>query len=67
MSIVKKAAAMLKEDGAAYIAHKVKKKLQRKLGVKKALYSEKELQQQRETDFSREITFSILVPLYNTP
>ena len=67
MSIVKKAVTMLKEDGAAYIAHKVKKKLQGKLGTKKALYSEQELQQQRETVFPRKITFSILVPLYNTP
>lgn len=67
MSIVNKAVTMLKEDGAAYIAHKVKKKLQAKLGAKKALYSESELQQQREWAFSREITFSILVPLYNTP
>lgn len=67
MSIVNKAVTMLKEDGAAYIAHKVKKKLQGKLGTKKALYSEDELQQQRQREFPREITFSILVPLYNTP
>lgn len=67
MSIVRKAVTMLQEDGAAYIAHKVKKKLQGKLGKKRALYSEHELQAQRETKFPREITFSILVPLYNTP
>lgn len=30
-------------------------------------YTEQELQQQRERSFDREITFSILTPLYNTP
>ena len=30
-------------------------------------YTEQELQEQRERSFDREITFSILTPLYNTP
>jgi len=67
MSLVNKAVTMLKEDGTAYVLHKIKKKLQTKLGHKKPLYSERELEQQKRTVFPREITFSVLVPLYNTP
>lgn len=34
---------------------------------KSSLYSEEELRRQRETVFPEKITFSIIVPLYNTP
>ena len=67
MSVVNKLASMLKEDGAVYVLHKVKKKVQSKLGKKKSLYSQHELDAQRNVNFSRDVTFSILVPLYNTP
>ena len=67
MGVVNKLVAMLKDDGAAYVAHKLKKKVQGKLGVKKPLYSNRELEAQRMVEFPRDIKFSILVPLYNTP
>ena len=67
MGVVNKLVAMLKDDGEAYVAHKLKKKVQGKLGVKKPLYSNRELEAQRMVEFPRNIKFSILVPLYNTP
>ena len=35
--------------------------------IQKALYTEEELEKQRKETFPKEILFSILVPLYNTP
>lgn len=35
--------------------------------IRQPLFTEQELEQQRTHVFSREITFSIIVPLYNTP
>ena len=67
MSVMNKALTMLKEDGTAYLFHKVKKKLRGKAGSKKPLYTDDELNFQREARFPREVQFSILVPLYNTP
>lgn len=46
---------------------KVKRKLWNMYRAGKRLYSKAELNAQRNTVFSRKITFSILVPLYNTP
>ena len=66
MGVVNKAIAMLKEDGAAQVAHKIKKKVQGKIGRRKLLYTAAELEQQKTAVFSRAVTFSILVPLYNT-
>lgn len=51
------------------------KKIMEKLGLRRQyaalnerdLYTAQELEQQRRTKFEKKITFSILVPLYNTP
>lgn len=67
MSTIKRLSGMLKEDGAAYIAHKMIKKIQGKIGRKKPLYTQEALMQQKQTVFPKNIKFSILVPLYNTP
>jgi len=67
MGVVNKALTMLSEDGAAQVLHKVKKKVQGKLGKKKPLYSAAELERQKTVAFPCGITFSVLVPLYNTP
>lgn len=65
MSKLDKVLTMLKEDGLAYIAYKVRKKLAR--GKKRPLYTAAQLEQQRQWGFSRELKISVLVPLYNTP
>lgn len=65
MSMIEKAITMLKDDGVGYVLHKINKKLFCK--GRKPLYTESELRKQRETRFSKDICFSILVPLYNTP
>lgn len=60
----------LKENGVHYTWRKVKDKLQHRQDYSKAtapLYTEKELEEQRKVHFPKEVKFSILVPLYNTP
>lgn len=52
------------KHGPRFALLKIKKKLSSK---KIKAYTEKELKDQRLEVFSREIKFSILVPLYNTP
>ena len=67
MGVVNKAIAMLQEDGAAQLVHKVKKKVQGKIGKRKPLYTAAELEYQKTVQFSKDVLFSVLVPLYNTP
>ncbi len=66
-----KALKCLKQNGVAYTWRKVKRKLNsRKQFVSLAvnrLYIEEELERQRKESFSKHITISIVVPLYNTP
>lgn len=60
----------LKENGVSYTWRKVKDKLSHRQDFSKAnipLYTEKELEEQRVFRFPKEVKFSILVPLYNTP
>lgn len=47
--------------------HIISEKWMRKWVARKPLYSKKQLNQQRKYRFSDERTFSIVVPLYNTP
>lgn len=61
MNMINKLITLLKEDGAAYLLYKVKKKLQVRFGFKR-----------QETSFafepaSTDVKFSIVVPLFNTP
>lgn len=60
----------LKDNGWSYTWKKVKDKLSRRQELKLAampLYSQEELDEQRKEKFSKQIKFSIVVPLYNTP
>lgn len=52
--------------GFAYAVKKVFKRKKAK-GVVRPLYTKKELEAQKNDVFSKDIKFSILVPLYNTP
>ena len=61
----------LKEHGIAYTWHKLMIKLgrrkQRAALNHRKLYTAKELRAQRKVEFGKNVKFSILVPLYNTP
>lgn len=58
----------LKQNGVSVTWEKVKQyRKKRKGGKVLSVVSGKELQAQRNTKFPREIKFSIVVPLYNTP
>lgn len=62
----------LKTEGVRKTAKRVSDKLFRRYisaraWMKRPLYTEKELQEQRTRVFDREITFSIITPVYNTP
>ena len=57
----------LSQDGISTTLQKVKRKVQYKLLSRKPLYTKTELNQQKKAVFPKNITFSILVPLYNTP
>ena len=69
-SLIQKGFLSLRRNGLRVTWLKTKQKL---FGqdytqlAKQALFSEKELEQQRAHRFPREIKFSIVVPLYNTP
>lgn len=57
-------------DGIKATWYKVKRKLRNQQDFQKArapLYTEEELQAQKLVKYSKDIKFSILVPLYNTP
>ncbi len=64
MGKMKKLLTILREDGPAYLLHKVKGKLKKHNTI---AYSDAELEQQRNAEFPKGVKFSILVPLYNTP
>lgn len=57
----------LKQNGFRYTWGRVKTKLARRRGIQLPGYTHADLEQQRRTTFERDVKFSILVPLYNTP
>ena len=60
----------LKQNGFSYTYNLTKEKINRKLMKKrygKFMINPKELERQRLVKFDKDITFSIIVPLYNTP
>ena len=67
--LLAKGVKSLLRDGLKVTWKKVRHKLLAKndVFIEVPLYSEAELKQQKETKFDRNIKFSILVPLYNTP
>ena len=69
--LIAKGQQSLKENGVVGTLKRVKRKIRNKYqNIKLAntpLYTKTELNTQRETRFLRNVKFSILVPLYNTP
>lgn len=69
--LIVKGIKLLTKYGISVTWQKVKQKIRNKLKnrelANRSLYTEAELKFQREEIFSRDIKFSILVPLYNTP
>ncbi len=69
--LVYKGLKCLKENGWKYTWRKIKDKLKHRQDYAalntRVLYTPQELEQQRSVKFEKDITFSILVPLYNTP
>lgn len=62
----------LKTNGVRITARKVAGKLLHRdisasAWMKETIYTEKQLEEQRKRTFDRDITFSIITPLYNTP
>lgn len=57
----------IRKNGLRYTVRRVKMKLRMRCAAKKSIYTEEVLAKQRATTFSRNVKFSILVPLYNTP
>ena len=57
----------IRKNGLRYTVRRVKMKLRMRRAAKKSTYTAEVLEKQRQTAFSRNVKFSILVPLYNTP
>lgn len=57
----------LKQNGLKYTLRKIKDKLKHNKAVKHSALSTHELENQKNIVFERDIKFSVLVPLYNTP
>lgn len=57
----------IKQHGLKYTLKKIKRKLKTKSDAAAVLYTPKDLEKQKKTKFSKNVKFSILVPLYNTP
>ncbi len=60
----------LKQNGFKYTLRKIKEKIKNKQdysAVRRPLYTAEELEKQKTVKFDKDIKFSILVPLYNTP
>ena len=66
-----KTCVSLKHYGVRHTAQSVRWTLRKAFGYavcgKYGLYSKRELREQAQTVFSEKVTFSIIVPLYNTP
>lgn len=68
--LVWKGMRCLKQNGVGYTWKKVKEKLSHRKDFSKAVmspFTPEELEEQKKDVFPRDITISILVPLYNTP
>lgn len=69
--LVCKGLKCLKQNGVKCTLKRIKKKLNSAKGynnyAKQLILSENEMLQQKNTSFSKEIKFSIVVPIYNTP
>lgn len=69
--LINKGVRCCKENGFRYTWRKVKNKIHHRQEyseiAKKPLFTEAELEAQRKERFSRDIKFSIVVPLFNTP
>ncbi len=57
----------LKQHGIKYTLKKIKRKLKAKTASPQVVYTKKDLENQKKTEFKKDVKFSILVPLYNTP
>ena len=71
LRLIKKGLISLKKDGFKVTwrktVNKIKHRKEYQNLASKPLFTEAELQQQRKHVFEKEIKFSIVVPLYNTP
>ena len=67
MNVLNKAANTVRKYGAIGTVKKVEQKLRHKIAKNKPVYSAEELERQKTVNFPRKLTFSIVVPLYNTP
>ena len=67
MNIVHKLTHLVSRYGVTGTMQKVEQKLKKKAAPQRALYTEEELEHQKCVSFPNAVTFSILVPLYNTP
>lgn len=69
--LINKGVRCWKENGLRYTCRKVKNKMHHRQEyseiAKKPLFTEAELDAQRKEKFPRDIKFSIVVPLFNTP
>ena len=68
--LVRKGIRCYRENGFKYTWRKLKEKLGKKKNassLNKPLYTKEELEAQRQEKFSKDIKFSVVVPLYNTP
>lgn len=70
-SLIRKGIFYLKDYGLRQALAKIRSWIQNRFDIwriaRKPLYTKKELASQKKDRFPRDITFSILVPLYNTP
>ncbi len=57
----------IKQYGIKYTLKKIKRKLKSKSVASAVIYTKKDLDKQRTAIFDKDVKFSILVPLYNTP
>ncbi len=70
LRLMRKGLRCYRENGFKYTWNKFKEKLHRTKNnsqARRPLYTEAELESQRNEKFEKDIKFSILVPLYNTP
>ena len=65
--VVYKTLKSIKQHGIKYTLKKIKRKLTAKSDANKVIYTAKDLEKQKKAAFIKDIKFSILVPLYNTP
>lgn len=67
LRLIKKVINCLGENGLRVTWSKVKRKISQILKYRPPLYTKKELEAQKQVTFPRNIKFSVLVPVYNTP